>query len=98
MLVVVDETVPQGSVQLADDILFRPVRGDELVARSAFGQADALRQLLGQHQVQHDRQQGRRAGHAPLPNETRTGSLSPGFSTISRSRVSPVGLSFTRTS
>jgi len=33
VLLIVDEALPEGSEQLSDDILFRPVRGDELVAR-----------------------------------------------------------------
>jgi len=33
VLLLVDEAVPEGSAELADDILFRPVQGDELVAR-----------------------------------------------------------------
>jgi len=33
VLLVVDEALPEGSEQLSDDILFRPVRDDELVAR-----------------------------------------------------------------
>ncbi|MGB5193515.1 MAG: PAS domain S-box protein [Polyangiales bacterium] len=33
VLLIVDEALPDGLEQLSDDILFRPVRGDELVAR-----------------------------------------------------------------